>query len=117
MNGGLHAKYPILTKNEFFPQMLVKPGNVKSHENPFQREPCCAMRMDGQTDRSEEANNRFLQLCEGTLKPTGRQDTKCPLSETLLARFHKHNNQGTLVIFTTSTDKYTQVSFNSQNFL
>jgi hypothetical protein len=83
MDGGPHAKYPILTKNYFSPQILVKPGNVKSHENPFQREPCCTMLLDGQNDRqtgrqagrqadrSEEANNRFLQLYEGILKPAG----------------------------------------------
>jgi len=51
MNGGLLIKYPILTKIEFSPQMLVKPGNVKFHGNPLQREPCYGMLMDGQNDR------------------------------------------------------------------
>jgi len=51
MNGGLHVKYPILTKTEFSPQMVVKPGIVKLHGNPSQREPCCTMLMDGQNDR------------------------------------------------------------------
>jgi len=65
---GLHVKYPLFlsdfNESRIFRQIFVKYSNIKFHENPssVSRVPCG--RMDGQTDRYDEANGHFSQFCE-----------------------------------------------------
>ena len=57
----------ILKKIEFYLQIFRKYSNIKFHENPS-----CgsrAIHTDIRTDRNDEANSRFSQLCERAPKP------------------------------------------------
>jgi hypothetical protein len=63
---GLHVKYryscQILMKLEFSRRIFEVYSNAKFHENhPVGAE---LFHLDGQTDRHDEANSRFLKFCE-----------------------------------------------------
>ena len=56
----------ILMKHEFSRQIFEKYSNIIFHENSANGSlivPC------GETDRNDEANNRFSQFCESAQKP------------------------------------------------
>jgi hypothetical protein len=56
-----------LSKLEFSSRIFGKSSNMKFHENPFSGSRIVTC---GWTDRHDEANSRFLQLCERALKWT-----------------------------------------------
>ena len=62
---GLLVKYPyschVLMKLEFSRQILGKFSNIKFHENAYSGS---RVLLCGQTDRHDEANSRFSQVCE-----------------------------------------------------
>ena len=64
-----HVKHPlfcpILTKLHFSRQSFIKHSNIKFHENlsRWMRVVLCG-RAGGRADRHDEANSRFLQVCE-----------------------------------------------------
>ena len=66
---GLHVKCPIfspiLTKSEFYPQIILKVSSVKFHENPSSGS-CKGKR--GRMERHDEANMHFLGPMRAHLK-------------------------------------------------
>jgi hypothetical protein len=66
---GLYVKYPLFlsdfNETEFSQKKKKKTSNIKFHENPFNGSGVVlCRRMDEETDRRNEANRRFSQLCE-----------------------------------------------------
>jgi len=54
-------------KLEYSRQIFEKFSNIQLHENPFQWEPSCSMRAEGQTDRETwRSFNRLSQFCKRT---------------------------------------------------
>jgi hypothetical protein len=54
--------YPFLMKLKFLGHIFEKHSNINFHEiNPVEAE---LFHEDGQTDKHEEANSRFSQICE-----------------------------------------------------
>ena len=50
----------ILMNLEFSRRVFEKYSDIKFGENPSKWEPSCSLRMDGQTDRYDGSNSRFL---------------------------------------------------------
>jgi len=69
---GLHVKYryscQVLMKLEFYGHIFGKYSNIKFYEYPSSGEPSYSMRTDGQTDRHDEASNRFWHLSNAPKK-------------------------------------------------
>ena len=65
---GFHVKYPLFllyfNKTWFSGQIIEKFSNIKYHENLSSGS--CAVWMDRQMDRHDEANSFFPQICEHT---------------------------------------------------
>jgi len=66
---GLYVKYPLFLSDfhetEFSQQIFGKPSNIKFYENTSNGSGVVPYRRtDGETDRHNAANSRFLQLCE-----------------------------------------------------
>ena len=53
----------ILMKYELSGELFDKYSNIKFHENPSSGS-SFSMRMDGRTDRHDEANSHFSHICE-----------------------------------------------------
>jgi len=64
---GLHVKFmiffPGFNQTYIFPMGFSNISEHKLQENPFQREPSGSMRADRRTDRQNETDSRFFQLC------------------------------------------------------
>jgi len=58
---GTRYSCPILKKYQFSRRIFEKYSNIKFHENPSSGSRVFSC---GQTDRHDEANNRYSQVCE-----------------------------------------------------